>query len=799
MAALRAPRAHDELGRRARTPRRSRGTTGAPATTSSRSPITGTAATHRRRPSLVVLPSVELNCLLPERPRRPRARDRDRATTRPSSRASAATSRRPATGSSARAESPISRIPTGPASRPGGFELPASVTGIEVFNAGCELEVGRGLSSVHWDELLEAGRLCPALVDRRQPPSRLRLRPRVDVGARGADAAERARRAAHRPVLRQHRPGDPRRRRRRRRGRGALHACALGDAADREDERARRSTPAGSGTATARTMLETTTGRADRRGAARPARDGAVRARRGRRRVRAGRRGRTRSDPSRARPREALARTSFDLLVIGGGMIGAGDRRARGARRARRRARRRAATSAPGRRARRRSSIHGGLRYLRLGDVRLVREAHHERRTLTRTVAPHLVHRLPFLLPLYRGGPFRPAFVQSGILLYSTLARLAAQLARPAGARRRARARAPPRRPSLVRALRRRVDERRAALPRERRAAAASTARRCSTARRSCRSALDGGAVAGRRGRRSTARSFAVARARRRQRGGAVGRRTCAGSRIRGAGTSVRLSKGVHVLVPVDDDWTAALTMPQDDVRVTFAVPVVRAAAARHDRLGLRGRSGGRRGRRGRRRAGPRRGGDRPAVVAARPRRACARRSQVFACSRSATARPRTRAARRSSRSAPGGMLSVAGGKLTTYRKIALDALERVREPARAPPRRPASVPASRGARRRAARSRSRSILRSRRTCAISTALARPASSRRRRDEPSLLERIHPDGPDIAAQARFAVDRRVGDDGDDVLRRRTTVALRGLADADVVDRGADRRRPGEVV
>jgi hypothetical protein len=46
---------------------------------------------------------------------------------------------------------------------PGSLELPGSVTGIEVFNAGCELEVGRGLSSVHWDELLETGALCPAL------------------------------------------------------------------------------------------------------------------------------------------------------------------------------------------------------------------------------------------------------------------------------------------------------------------------------------------------------------------------------------------------------------------------------------------------------------------------------------------------------------------------------------------------------------------------------------------------------------------------------------------------------------
>jgi hypothetical protein len=46
---------------------------------------------------------------------------------------------------------------------PGTLELPESVTGVEVWNAGCELEVGRGLSSVHWDELLENGRLCPAI------------------------------------------------------------------------------------------------------------------------------------------------------------------------------------------------------------------------------------------------------------------------------------------------------------------------------------------------------------------------------------------------------------------------------------------------------------------------------------------------------------------------------------------------------------------------------------------------------------------------------------------------------------
>jgi hypothetical protein len=42
----------------------------------------------------------------------------------------------------------------------GALDLPEGVGGLEVYNAGCELEVGRGLSSVHWDEVLESGRLC---------------------------------------------------------------------------------------------------------------------------------------------------------------------------------------------------------------------------------------------------------------------------------------------------------------------------------------------------------------------------------------------------------------------------------------------------------------------------------------------------------------------------------------------------------------------------------------------------------------------------------------------------------------
>ena len=63
------------------------------------------------------------------------------------------------------------------------LELPDEVSGIEVYNAGCELEVGRGLSSVHWDDAARDG--APVLRHRRRrlAPSRVRQRPRLDLGA----------------------------------------------------------------------------------------------------------------------------------------------------------------------------------------------------------------------------------------------------------------------------------------------------------------------------------------------------------------------------------------------------------------------------------------------------------------------------------------------------------------------------------------------------------------------------------------------------------------------------------------
>src|ERR1700676_4479467 len=98
---------------------------------------------------------------------------------------------------------------------------------------------------------------------------------------------------------------------------------------------------------------------------------------------------------------DALTAEAFDLLVIGGGITGAGaalDAALRGLR---------VALIDKGDFASGTSSVssklvHGGLRYLEQGELGLVYEALHERRRLLRN-APHLVWPLRFVLPFYRG------------------------------------------------------------------------------------------------------------------------------------------------------------------------------------------------------------------------------------------------------------------------------------------------------------------------------------------------------------------------------------------------------------
>jgi glycerol-3-phosphate dehydrogenase len=117
-----------------------------------------------------------------------------------------------------------------------------------------------------------------------------------------------------------------------------------------------------------------------------------------------------------------LSRESFDLAIIGGGINGAAiarDAAMRGLSVALvERGDFAGATSS-------RSSklIHGGLRYLPQGELRLVRTALAERERLRRLTAPHLVKPLRFLFPLYHGrGPGRIA-LGAGLWLYDLFAR----------------------------------------------------------------------------------------------------------------------------------------------------------------------------------------------------------------------------------------------------------------------------------------------------------------------------------------------------------------------------------------
>ena len=65
--------------------------------------------------------------------------------------------------------------------------------------------------------------------------------------------------------------------------------------------------------------------------------------------------------------------------------------------------------------------VHGGLRYLETGDLRLVLEANRERRILLR-IAPHLVWPLPFVFPLHRGDRIPLWRLAAGMWLYDALA-----------------------------------------------------------------------------------------------------------------------------------------------------------------------------------------------------------------------------------------------------------------------------------------------------------------------------------------------------------------------------------------
>jgi glycerol-3-phosphate dehydrogenase len=119
-------------------------------------------------------------------------------------------------------------------------------------------------------------------------------------------------------------------------------------------------------------------------------------------------------------PTNGLEFSPFHLIVIGGGISGAGivrDATLRGLTVALFEQN----DFASGTSSRTSKLIHGGIRYLEQGNLSLVFEASRERLLLQR-LAPHLVRPLPFLFPIYKGGPLGRGMLKMGLLLYDLLA-----------------------------------------------------------------------------------------------------------------------------------------------------------------------------------------------------------------------------------------------------------------------------------------------------------------------------------------------------------------------------------------
>lgn len=469
---------------------------------------------------------------------------------------------------------------------------------------------------------------------------------------------------------------------------------------------------------------------------------------------------------------ERLAGETFDLVVVGAGIIGA--RVALEAARAGARVALLDAGDFGGATSSASSKlIHGGLRYL-TSDLPLVWQSHQERRALLDRIAPHLVRPLTLVLPVFRGGPHSQRTIGSGLFLYAALSGFRHSRARMVG---------PAAAQHLVPTMRidgvvaagvyedAQTHDSRLVLATVLAAAHAGAIVANHLPVTGLETAA-GGVVAVRAGRRGEVlvRCRSVVNA--------------AGPWVdhvrRLEDPSARplawLSKGVHLIVDQPEPWRAALTVPVDGVRVTFAVPwegmlllgttdteyagdpdglavdqadvdavlgeastalppdVLRRERIRYAFAGLR--------------VLPRVGG----------RTASAPRDELVAVGRA-------------------GMVSVAGGKLTTHRRIAAGVLRRLHSFRRArvsddplpgagrPPERPAEVEPE--------------------IWAHLTHLYGDAA----REVAGLgLEPVHPAGPDVWGQVLYAIDREWARTVEDVVRRRTTLAVRGLATPGVRER-----------
>jgi glycerol-3-phosphate dehydrogenase len=482
---------------------------------------------------------------------------------------------------------------------------------------------------------------------------------------------------------------------------------------------------------------------------------------------------------TRAEAWDRLGKGSFDLLVIGGGIIGsrvafeaaraglsvalvdAGDFGG--------------ATSSCSSKL-----IHGGFRYLPMLDLSLVWESQRERRALMDHVAPNLVRRMPIVLAAYRGRPRGPMTAAAGVLAYGAMCGfrgtgvglLAARAAE-----------------HLVPSLRTEgltvcgtFDE---GQTNDARLVLATVA-----------AAEDLGATVVNHARvvgldRPSGRlAAAFIHGLDKEREVEVRFRFV----VNAAGPWVdqlrlledptcepmaRLSKGVHLLVDPPAEWRAGVVVPLEGGRVAMALPwqgmlmlgttdtefegdpstcgvnssdiaqvlseasvalpseFVRPDAVRYSFAGLR------------------------VLPKGADASASAHREHLIRAGRF-------------------GMLSIAGGKLTTHRRIAVEALRRLPDP------RLSNLQLDGAPLFRAERAVPAASDRDVDPALVGHLIEvygpeAAAVMRQRRVHPDALLRIHPKGPDVWAQVYHAVENEWAITVEDVVRRRTTLAVRGLA------------------
>ena len=489
---------------------------------------------------------------------------------------------------------------------------------------------------------------------------------------------------------------------------------------------------------------------------------------------------------ARALALERLRSERFDLLVVGGGIIGAGIAEV-ASRHGFRVALVERDDFASGTSSASSKLIHGGLRYLRLGHFSLLREALAEVRVLSRYVAPHLVRPLNFVLPVYRGGPYGRIPIRGALWSYAGLTGAVSERGRmiaPAAAAKLV----PPLRLEGLRAAGLYPD------------AQTDDARLCLA---NLRGAADAGGVVLNRVELVGLERGPVAQVRDTYSGETleIGARVVVNAagpwidEIRKledarAGTSVTLSRGAHLVLERNGGWGAALTIPIDRNRVAFAVPWAGMLLLGTTDSPFEGDA---------RTIEPTEAEERQileeAGLAVEPGALGAVRAR-FAGVRvlPAGAGNTARALRETMLSTgPLGMVSVAGGKLTTYRRIALAVLHTLRADLELHriDRRPRPLPG-----------------------AADPDVAADALRRRHPElDPSLashlagmygtladeviaagpLQPLGDGAPDVEAQVLYAREREWALSADDVLRRRTTLSVTGR-DSDEV-----RRRVEELL